>query len=85
MYIKCSTVASKISEIIDREAGIIERIRFYSHLMVCSKCREYFNQFKLLKAAASTPIRDELPDDFDQILSFVIDEIEHNLKSEKPT
>ena len=81
MYRKCSVVAGKISEIIDREAGIIMRMRFYSHLMMCTKCRDYFNQFKLLKRATCAPDSDELPDDFDRVLGFVMEEIEESKKA----
>jgi len=76
MYRKCSVVAGKISEIIDREAGFLVRMSFYSHLMMCPKCRDYFNQFKLLKRAASAPDPNELPDDFDRVLGFLMEEIE---------
>tara|TARA_R110002096_G_scaffold435770_1_gene662594 strand:+ start:63748 stop:64005 length:258 start_codon:yes stop_codon:yes gene_type:complete len=81
MYRKCSVVSTKISEIIDRDVGIIMRLRFYSHLMMCPKCRDYFNQFKLLKRASGTPTPDELPDDFDRVLGFVMEEIEESTKA----
>ena len=76
MYRKCSDVADKISEIIDREASFMTRFRFYTHLMVCPKCREYYSQFKLLKSASGKPDPDELPEDFTKVMDFVLDEVE---------
>lgn len=84
MYRKCSVVAEKISNIIDGEAGIITRMRFHTHLFICPKCRDYFDQFKLLKQASNTPKPEELPDDFDQVLGFVMDEIDET-KETKPS
>jgi len=83
MYIKCSVAADKLSEVIDHEAGFIVRLRFYSHLMMCSKCRVYFKRFKLLKESAAEPDPDELPNDFDQVMNFVMDEIEQHPKETK--
>ncbi|MBL4603031.1 MAG: zf-HC2 domain-containing protein [Emcibacteraceae bacterium] len=83
MYIKCSVVATKISEIIDHEASFMTRLRFYSHLMMCSKCRDYFRQFKLLKETARQHEPEALPNDFDSVMDFVMEEIE--AKDEKVT
>ncbi len=79
MYRRCDEVSDKISEIIDREAAFLTRFRFYTHLMVCSKCRDYFNQFKLLKSASREPNPGELPADFDKVMGFVMDEVEKEL------
>ncbi len=78
MYKECSEVAQKISEIIDGEADLMTSFRFYTHLMVCPKCIKYFNQFRLMKKAASEPDPDQLPADFDKVMSFVMEEVEHN-------
>ncbi len=83
MYRRCSDVADKISEIIDREASLMTRFRFYTHLMVCPKCREYFSQFKLLKTASNQPDPEHLPEDFNKVMGFVMEEVE-NKKSEDP-
>ena len=80
MYTKCSVVATKISDVIDHEASFMTRFRFYTHLMMCSKCRQYFNQFKTLKEASEQHDPDELPNDFDNVMGFVIDEIEKEPK-----
>ena len=80
MYSKCSVVAQKVSEIIDREANFVTRFRFYTHLMICPKCLDYFRQYKLLKSAVHEPDPDQLPENFDNVMNFVLDEIE-----KKPT
>jgi len=80
MYIKCSVVATKISDIIDHEASFMTQLRFYSHLMMCTKCRAYFRQFKLLKEAAVQHDPEALPSDFDNVMNFVMDKIEANDK-----
>lgn len=83
MYVKCCVAAEKLSEIIDHEAGFIERLRFYSHLMMCPKCRVYFKRFKLLKETSIQPDPEELPNDFDEVMNFVMDEIEQHPKETK--
>lgn len=76
MYVKCNDVALKVSEIIDNEANLLTQIRFYSHLMMCSKCRRYYQQFKSVKEIAGAVNPDKLPEDFDCVMEFVMDEIE---------
>lgn len=75
MYMKCSVVATKITDIIDHEASFLTRMRFYGHLLMCAKCNQYFKQFKLLKIAANKDDPDQLPSDFDQVMDFVMSEI----------
>lgn len=85
MYRKCSHVAEKISEIIDGEADLMTRCRFYTHLMICPKCIKYYNQLKLIKQAAAEPDPDELPADFDDVMNFVMEEVQQkNTKAAGP-
>ncbi len=76
MYTKCSIVASKVSEIVDHEASFLTKVRFYGHLMMCSKCREYFQLFRTVNEAAGMADPDELPNDFDHVMDFVMEKIE---------
>ncbi len=76
VYLKCSDVVERVSDIVDEEATLITRMCFYGHLMMCSNCRRYFRQFKAVKDAAGRIDPKELPDDFDQVMDFVIDKIE---------
>ena len=73
---KCSDVVERVSDIVDEEANIVTRMRFYGHLMMCSHCRRYFRQFKSIKETTGKVLRDELPEDFDRVMNFVMDKIE---------
>lgn len=75
-YLKCMDVVDKISDIIDGEANVITRVRFHSHLMMCDNCRRYYDQFKNVKELAGKVTSDDLPKDFDQVMNFVMSEIE---------
>lgn len=72
VFIKCIDVVGKVSEVIDQEASLMTSVRFYGHLMMCSNCRRYFKQFKVVKEAAGTVIPGDLPDDFDRVMDFVL-------------
>ena len=76
IYLKCSKVVDRISDIIDGQARLFVRMRFYGHLMICQNCRRYFNQFKTVHELAGKVSSDDLPPDFDHVMAFVMDEIE---------
>lgn len=76
MFIKCIDVVGKISEVVDQQASLMTRVRFYGHVMMCSNCRRYFKQFKAVKEAAGMVTPDDLPDDFDRVMDFVIKKVE---------
>ena len=76
MFIKCIDFVGKVSEVIDQEASLMTSVRFYGHLIICPNCRHYFKQFKVVKEAAGTVIPDDLPDDFDRVMDFVLKEVE---------
>ena len=76
VFIKCIDFVGKVSEVIDQEASLMTSVRFYGHLMMCLNCRRYFKQFKVVKEAAGTVIPDDLPDDFDRVMDFVLKEVE---------
>jgi len=76
VYIKCTDVVAKVSDILDGEAGHLTRMRFYGHVMMCRNCRRYLAQFKRIKELAGKITPDDLPPDFDQVMNFVIREID---------
>ncbi len=76
IFFKCSDVADKISDIIDERASVVARMRFHSHLMICANCRRYFEQFKRVKELAGKVSPDDLPEDFDHVMGFVMNEID---------
>ena len=75
---KCKDVIDRISAIIDGEADIGERMRFHMHLMMCRNCRTYYKQFKTVKVAAGQVSPEDLAEDFDQIMDFVLRETTQN-------
>ncbi len=78
VLMKCSEVSKRVSDIIDEEADLYTRFRFYLHIMMCSTCRRYFNQFKTVKEIAGEVSPTELPEDFDRVMDFVM----YKIKSE---
>jgi len=75
VYLKCSKVVSKVSDIIDGEAGLMTRMRFYGHIMMCNNCRRYLAQFRLVRDYAGKVTQNNLPDDFDRVMNFVMEEV----------
>ena len=73
---RCREVMDRISAIIDDEVGAAKRLRFHAHLLVCARCARYFEQFRLIKEAAGVVTTEDLPDDFDSVMDFVLDEID---------
>ncbi|MBL4767493.1 MAG: zf-HC2 domain-containing protein [Rhodobacteraceae bacterium] len=71
----CRSIVTEISDIIDRKASLITRMRFHTHLLMCRNCQRYFEQFKLVKDLTGRVEADDLPQDFDQVMSFVMTEI----------
>lgn len=75
VYLKCSKVVSKISDIIDGEADLMTRMRFYGHIMMCKNCRRYLDQFRRVRDFAGKVTQDDLPEDFDRVMNFVMEEV----------
>ena len=44
----CQEVTEKASQLIDGELGFADRIALRVHLLMCTKCRLFFKQFKAL-------------------------------------
>ncbi len=77
VYLKCSVVVGKISEVIDGQTSLMTRMRFHGHIMMCKNCRRYFEQFKRVKEFAGKVTSDDLPPDFAHVMGFVMNEIEN--------
>ena len=75
VIMNCKRIVSDISDIIDRKASLITRMKFHAHLLMCKNCQRYFEQFKLVKDLTGRVGADDLPHDFDQVMSFVMTEI----------
>jgi len=72
----CEEIIGRISEIVDGEAGSVAKMSFFAHLAMCGNCRRYYRQITLVREAAGTVSPDEMPDDFDEIMGFVLDGLE---------
>lgn len=58
----CREVHRLVSEGMDRELTLVERVRMRLHLMVCGACTRFNGQMRLLRGAMrSFPPDDEAP------------------------
>lgn len=76
MFSKCIDVVGRVSDVVDHEADFMTAAHFYGHLAICSNCRRYFKQFKIVKEAAGVVTPEDLPDDFNRVMDFVMREVE---------
>ncbi|MBL4801415.1 MAG: hypothetical protein JKY45_05925 [Emcibacter sp.] len=87
MYLQCAKVVDKISDIMDGHASILVRMRFHGHLLLCKNCRRYYDQLRTVRTLSgqvkSVDLLTELPDDFGQVMDFVMAEIEPEIEPEK--
>lgn len=76
-FTKCRVVIEKVSAILDGESGLVERARFHAHLAMCPNCKRYYEQFIELRAAVGEVTPQDVPEDFDKVMGFVLDALEH--------
>lgn len=74
LMLSCEEIVERMSAIVDGEAPLGTRARFRAHLAMCKHCSAYFREFKAVKEAAGTVSPEDLPADFDQVMSFVLDD-----------
>ena len=56
----CAAMVPLMSQSLDRQLALSERLKLRLHLLVCVWCTRYLNQMKFLKTLLrSTPIPDE--------------------------
>ena len=46
--LNCEEVTAKASQQIDGELGLLDQVALRIHLLMCSKCRLFYTQFKAL-------------------------------------
>jgi predicted anti-sigma-YlaC factor YlaD len=71
----CEKVLDGVSAILDGEVGPVATAGFHAHLLMCRSCKRYFEQFKAVKEAAGVVTKEDLPEDFDQVMAFVLDQL----------
>ena len=72
----CEDIIDRISEIIDGEADAVPTVKFYAHLAMCKNCRRYYQQMVVVRDATGHVDPAEVPDDFREIMGFVLDGME---------
>jgi len=69
---RCIDIIRRIDAIVDSRASVMERASFHAHLLMCGECRRYYRQYLDIRAAARAPTPEDLPQDFEKILGFVL-------------
>ena len=57
----CKAVTEAITDYLEGNLGLIERIRFQMHLSFCRGCRRYLRQMRLTLRTVGTLPRDPIP------------------------
>lgn len=78
----CERVIERVSAVVDGEVGTVDRWRFHAHLAICPPCRRYFRQFVAVHRLGAQPGREDLPEDFDEVMAFVLDKVQEPAGSE---
>ncbi len=71
----CSAVVAfydHLDRYLNREVGIWDRMLVKGHLMMCPKCRVYLRQYQQIRALSRSSLQEELPEDFEQVMSSVV-------------
>ncbi len=77
-FSKCRNVLDRVSAIVDGEAGVIARMRFFGHLAMCHECTRYYEQFKEIRDAAGVVTEEDLPPDFDRVMAPILDKLDED-------
>ena len=69
----CNQVVDTLSDYLDGEFSLLDRIRLRFHLWRCPTCVDYFKQFKRIYEETGSVERSDLPEDFDRVMKQVLD------------
>lgn len=72
----CEQVIDRISAVLDGEITGVGRLRFHAHLMMCPPCKRYYEQFLAVRELGAQPTEEDLPEDFADVMAFVLDAVE---------
>ncbi len=72
----CQEIINRISEVMDGEAGSVAKVSFYAHLAMCGNCRRYYKQMVAVREATGQLEPEDVPEDFSEIMGFVLDGLE---------
>lgn len=74
-FSRCRDVIERVSAVMDGEVGGLDRLRFHAHLAICPPCKRYYRQLVELRALGAQPTEEDLPQDFAEVMSFVLDAV----------
>ncbi len=76
LFSPCEAVIERVSAVIDGEVSAVDHALFHAHLAICPPCRRYYKQLIQIRSLGAEPSADDLPDDFADVMGFVLDAIE---------
>lgn len=68
----CHSVVDALSDHLEGRVGFWDRLRLKFHLFRCPICMRYFRQFKKVYQSCDQMNCEDLPEDFDRIMSKVL-------------
>lgn len=72
LLFRCRSLYDHLDRYLDGEMGFWDRMLVKGHLMMCPKCRVYLRQYRQIRDLSQTNIQEELPADFEQVMSSVV-------------
>lgn len=69
----CNSITEILSDYIEGRLSFRDRFRLRFHLIRCPLCTAYFKQFKAIYKKCDQVKTEDLPDDFEKVMSEVID------------
>ena len=68
----CRSAIDRLSDLLDGEATLWQRISVRGHLAMCANCRNYFQQFRRIYELCGRVEPVQLPDDFEEVMGRVL-------------
>ena len=72
ILMNCRESYQVLSDYLDGELGVVDRMWLRGHLMMCGKCRVYFEQFRKVHELTGDPQPEDLPADFEEVFAEVL-------------
>lgn len=73
ILINCRASYQVLSDYLDGELAVADRMFLRGHLRMCAKCRDYLAQFRRIHELTGAPVPGELPRDFEELLKRVLE------------
>ncbi len=72
ILMQCRASYRVLSDYLDGELGLMDRMWLRGHLMMCARCRVYLEQFRKVHELTGQPQPEDLPQDFDEVFARVL-------------